>query len=80
MPGNRAIYGCPHCGNKKGFKEANVARASSSVDRFDETGRPSYTLDCEIDWSSLTIDRRKGKPYQCEACGNFSAHPARLRR
>lgn len=75
MPGRSKVFGCPHCGNKEGFTEADVVCASASILSFDETGEPEFVGETEVHWDSQVLDTSESEPYGCDACGRSFAEP-----
>jgi hypothetical protein len=73
-------FGCPHCGNRSGFTEADIVCATAAIDSFDEHGEPNYTGESEVDWNSQDLDPAESEPYACDACGGSFVRPVAVSR
>jgi hypothetical protein len=73
----KAAFGCPHCGNTSGFREADIIEAYADVDSFDEKGKPVFGGNTEVDWNTQILNPTVSK-YSCDSCHKPFDEPARI--
>ena len=64
------VFGCPHCGNTKGFTELNTVMVDYPFEKFEGVEAPVEYGAAKVCWDTAEpIEKERFEPFTCSACG-----------